>query len=481
MKLLMENWRRYLNEEKKTPVHFFFDMDGVLVDFAGKLAAKINENLTGKNPHDPTSKTAKTWNKLKAAGVTTVTREQLEEINFKKDTKAERSPAEKLIGNYLMSLISKDKQIWLDMEKVEGADEMVNKAIQIAGLENVYILSSPVGQGTKEQPSPSMVAKREWIQRYFPKLSDRVILTSEKGQVKKVFEILKRKEIAVLIDDRLKYVNQFQKPGGQTIHHNPAGSAGVAGTLSAMDGPWEFKESKTAPGQELESGFGLILKIEPPANIDQLIEAGTKKYSGILPEGEQFTKIAKSHVTLIPGKIYKKKLSDEQKQNIIDNLSVPEAITDNSNVFLAAREMEGRKTLYVRIQNSDALNQALKQIIPELPDKYMHLSIANVHGGDPFKSVGDINKADEGTDKKIVAAVQKAKKQLKQQQQQTRVEIPSEIKPLGRVLRDKMMPVAQVWPNLQKMKQKPQVLMQILKGKGLSDEQIKAVLQVLGV
>jgi len=418
MKLLFENWRRYLNEEVQTPVHFFFDMDGVLVDFAGKLAAKINENLTGENPHDPISKTAKTWNKLKAAGVTMVTREQLEEINFKKDTKAERSPAEKLIGNYLMSLISKDKQIWLDMEKVEGADEMVNKAIQIAGLENVYILSSPVGQGTKEQPSPSMVAKREWIQTYFPKLSDRVILTGEKGQVKEVFEILKRKEIAVLIDDRLKYVNQFQKPGGQTIHHNPAGSAGVAGTLSAMDGPWEFKESKTAPGQELESGFGLILKIEPPANIDQLIEAGTKKYSGILPEGEQFTKIAKSHITLIPGKIYKKKLSDEQKQNIIDNLSVPEAITDDSNVFLAVRP-DGRKTLYVRIQNSDALNEALalaSQNITTLPDKYMHLSIANVHGGDPFKSVGDIegkDERDEGKKEQIVPLPQKKQQQQK--------------------------------------------------------------------
>ncbi len=44
-----------------------------------------------------------------------------------------------------------------------------------------------------------------------------------------------------------------------------------------------------------------------------------------------------------------------------------------------------------------------------------------------------------------------------------------------------MTPVAQVRPNLQRMKQKPQVLMQILKGKGLSDEQIKAVLQVLGI
>tara|TARA_R110000824_G_scaffold20300_4_gene76750 strand:- start:2902 stop:3609 length:708 start_codon:yes stop_codon:yes gene_type:complete len=169
--------------------------------------------------------------------------------------------------------------------------------------------------------------------------------------------------------------------------------------------------------QELEARFGLILKLEPPTNIDQLIQAGQQKYSNILPEGEELTKINISHVTLISGKMYKE-LSDEQKQSLNSLLAdiLPEAIVDDRNVFLAAREMEGRKTLYVKIQNSDALNQALKQIIPDLPNKYMHMSIANVHGGDPFKSVGDINETDEGEQKNIVPATQQQKKQKPQQQ-----------------------------------------------------------------
>jgi hypothetical protein len=168
--------------------------------------------------------------------------------------------------------------------------------------------------------------------------------------------------------------------------------------------------------QELEARFGLILKLEPPTNIDQLIQAGQQKYSNILPEGEELTKINISHVTLISGKMYKK-LSDEQKQSLNSLVNIlPVAIVDDRNVFLAAREIEGRKTLYVKIQNSDELNQALKQIIPELPDKYMHMSIANVHGGDPFKSVGDINKTDQGEQKNIVPATQQQKKQKPQQQ-----------------------------------------------------------------
>ena len=448
MKLLFENWRRFINEQTQTPVHFFFDMDGVLVDFAGEVAKAINENLNlasqGKSPHNPKSGSEKTLRKLIDAGVTQVTREQLEEINFKKDTKAERSKVEKLIGNYLMSLVSKDENIWLNMEKVEGADEMVEKAKQIAGPENVYILSSPVGQGTEDEPSPSVIAKRKWIQQYFPELSDRVILTSEKGEVKEVYDILRRKEIPILIDDRIKYVNQFRQSGGQTIHHNPAGAEGVARTLAAMGGVWAFKEPKTGPGQELESGFGLILKISPPANINQLIQAGSQKYSGILPEGEQFTKIDKSHVTLISGKLYKD-LLPAQKQNIEDNMVIPEAIVDDRNVFLATREMEGRKTLYLKIQNSPELNNALRSVLGKnWPEKYMHLSIANVHAGDSFKSVGDINETDEGEQKNIVPAVQPQQKKQK--------------------------------PEQQKQKPKPGDIVKRLKQAGKPDEQIRQIL-----
>ena len=91
---------------------------------------------------------------------------------------------------------------------------------------------------------------------------------------------------------------------------------------------------------------------------------------------------------------------------------MPTAVIDTSQVFLAAREVEGRKTLYLKVQNSDELNAAIREVFPGAdPNRYMHLSIANVHGGDSFKSVGDINKADEGEQKNIVPAVTQQKKE----------------------------------------------------------------------
>jgi len=211
-----------------------------------------------------------------------------------------------------------------------------------------------------------------------------------------------------------------------------------------------------------------------------------------LPEGEEFTKIDKSHVTLISGntlisgKKYKE-LSDEQKQDLMQKLTLPEAIVDERHVFLAAREMEGRKTLYVKIQNSDVLNQALQQTIPDLPNKYMHMSIANVHGGNPFKSVGNINKTDEGQQKNIVPAIQQKKKKKPPQQKKgppTRVEIPNEIKPLGNILRGAMKSVAAIYPNLKRMKDNERVLQKIAnevlrKKLGLDDKQIAAILKTL--
>ena len=173
---------------------------------------------------------------------------------------------------------------------------------------------------------------------------------------------------------------------------------------------------------ELPAKFALVLKIDPPAGIDELISTGQQKYSNILPEGEQFTKINKFHVTLIPGKVWKKKLDDELKGRIIEGLqgTLPEVVIDTSQVFLAARETEGRKTLYLKVQDSDDLSRAIAEVWKGAdPDRYMHLSIANVHGGNSFKSVGDISVADEGAPDPmtIVPAAQQQKKQKKPPQQ----------------------------------------------------------------
>ena len=49
MKLLLENWRKYLAEEEKPKVNIFLDMDGVLVDFM----TAVKNHIINVYPQDP--------------------------------------------------------------------------------------------------------------------------------------------------------------------------------------------------------------------------------------------------------------------------------------------------------------------------------------------------------------------------------------------------------------------------------------------
>lgn len=240
MKLILEGWRRFLKEEvENNNLHIFFDMDGVLVDLAGTLAKKININLkSAVDPHAAThdehgeildrgSKSGrKGLRKLKAL-VTEVTPEQLEDITIKKDAGESRSPEEKAINNYVYALLGdKTGQIWLDMEVAPGAQEMIDAAKEKG---NIYVLSSPVGDISVEK-------KKQWLDQHFPDAPFvNKIFSSKKGEALAATGIVDKGETAILIDDRSKYIAQFESAGGQTIHHHPAATpAAVSSTLAAL-------------------------------------------------------------------------------------------------------------------------------------------------------------------------------------------------------------------------------------------------------
>ena len=150
---------------------------------------------------------------------------------------------------------------------------------------------------------------------------------------------------------------------------------------------------------EIKFQFAVILKLEYPPII------------GEVPEG--FDLIKKSHITLIGGQALK-----QFKEQIKKHFSVsanrmwtvcPEF---GSKFSIATREeipvdkgnpalgVETRKTLFLPILNQDEVRDYVNRICEELgienpePDRFYHISLANNHGGDPFKSVGDINKED---------------------------------------------------------------------------------------
>ena len=216
MKLILENWREYLKEQRND-VHIFFDMDGVLVDFAGKVAEEINSSL-GAVPEELYSDSKSKRRALKRlqrafeeeGRTAPVTPEELESMTARKDAGVERTKTEKRISDYLFSIVSNNPQIWIDMPLLPGAEEMVELAQQVG---NVNVLTSPVDEA-------SAGAKEEWVSNYFPELSGNVTVTREKGAHLQSLGLVEKGERAILIDDRTKYVNQFEDVGGEAVLHS---------------------------------------------------------------------------------------------------------------------------------------------------------------------------------------------------------------------------------------------------------------------
>jgi len=112
------------------------------------------------------------------------------------------------------------------MEVATGAQEMIDAAKERG---NIYVLSSPVGPISVEK-------KKEWLDHHFEgePFVDK-IFSSEKGEALAATGIVDKGETAILIDDRLKYIEQFKAVGGQVIHHYPpATPEAVSNTLAAL-------------------------------------------------------------------------------------------------------------------------------------------------------------------------------------------------------------------------------------------------------
>jgi len=290
-----------------------------------------------------------------------------------------------------------------------------------------------------------------------------------------------------------------------------------------------LKEARWEPSDRIRTKGAIMLELEPPPNVDELISVGQQKHAGTLesateaatvqhgaemeayeaekgqweeenpsdeakyanwkrqpkqpmqPQPEEFTEIEKFHVTLVPISQLKG-VGDDQKQTIVDKLqSIPEPEL-GSDVFFATRK-DGRKTLYIKVDNSDAINSVVNSALEAagLPtqDKYMHMSIANVHGGKGGSSVGDINEDDEDDEGKVIVPAYGPQKM--DLPPKPKPPIPNALHRLGGVLKDKMVPTAGMWPNLVRMKDNERALTGIFRGKlKLDQTQIDAVMGVLG-
>lgn len=94
---------------------------------------------------------------------------------------------------------------FLNQKPINGALDAVNKIIDSDQYE-VYILSVPL------YSSPHSYSEKViWIQKHFPKLSGKIILTQDKGLILG----------DILIDDSMGWKAPWEANGGIFIHMNP--------------------------------------------------------------------------------------------------------------------------------------------------------------------------------------------------------------------------------------------------------------------
>ena len=234
MKLLLENWRKYLAEEEKPKVNIFLDMDGVLVDFMTAVKNHIISvyPLDPQEVHPNSKSSRKVLSKLQDLGLSD------EQVNELYDAAEEvwvaggtYKPEEKLMSRYTLKSLINNKDLWLSMNKLEGADAVIKKAFDLA--DEVFVLTAQVDELSKE-------AKKEWITSHFPQIDpNKVHVDRDKGgRLRSLISagIVSEDDLNILIDDRQKFLDSFVGAGGEGIQYDFGSPQSAFGELERIVG-----------------------------------------------------------------------------------------------------------------------------------------------------------------------------------------------------------------------------------------------------
>ena len=205
----------------------FFDMDGVLVDFAGGASDAI---MNAIDSGDMSSKAIRRL--VNYDGVDKqlpITADYIETITGIKDAKGERTKWMKRVGQAVFSIVGNGgHSYWASLPSLPGFQQMIEHAQGLVGVENVYVCTAPVQDKTGGCES----GKRQWIADNTSIPADQVYVTENKPGVLNDFP----GETCILIDDRTKYCDAWKNGGGIAIRHTPpATMTTVNDTLSQLN------------------------------------------------------------------------------------------------------------------------------------------------------------------------------------------------------------------------------------------------------
>ena len=205
----------------------FFDMDGVLVDFAGGAADAIAAQLEAG---DMSSKAIRRLVNYDGPDKELpITPEYIETITSIKDAKRERTQWMKRVGQAVFAVVGAGGHpYWSSLPSLPGFQQMIEYAQGLVGVENVYVCTAPVRDKTGGCES----GKRKWIADNTSIPASQVYVTEDKAGVLNNFP----NETCILIDDRTKYCDAWRSGGGLAIRHlPPATMTTVRNTINQLN------------------------------------------------------------------------------------------------------------------------------------------------------------------------------------------------------------------------------------------------------
>jgi len=210
MKLLIENFKSFINEQETRLPQIYCDMDGVLVDFEQGVVDQINKDLQMIRRMKDVKNLVKIQRTLDALG-----REEVDITHFR----GSASEAEKFDGslrNYMYGRVGNDADFWAKLPWMPNGKELWN----FISKYNPHILTSPMQRGSE-------IGKAFWIDENLRPLPDKVFMSSEKYE----WALNDAGKPNILIDDWSKNTVPWSNKGGIAIQHV---NANTSATISAL-------------------------------------------------------------------------------------------------------------------------------------------------------------------------------------------------------------------------------------------------------
>mgnify|MGYP003116780793 CR=1 FL=1 len=156
MKVLIENWREFIKEQKELQI--YCDMDGVLVDFEQGVVDQINDDLSMLEARGDSKKLKALRAALESAGREYVT---LDDLRGK-------STAVEAVRKYMYARVGDDENFWANLPWMPNGKRLWDAIAS----HNPHILTSPMQEGSER-------GKQIWIDNNLKPLPKQIHMSDD--------------------------------------------------------------------------------------------------------------------------------------------------------------------------------------------------------------------------------------------------------------------------------------------------------------